>query len=70
MPDLHHGVVALLGATGVLSIFAPIQPAVGAAGILVLLWALRRRIRTVQATACPVGPRRAGGHGPGTPSRS
>lgn len=45
--------VALIGTAGALSIFAPIQPVLGAAGIALLVWDLRRRVRDLRAAACP-----------------
>lgn len=51
-PICNKIVVALLGTAGALSIFAPIQPLLGGAGIALLVWALRRRVRDLRATAC------------------
>lgn len=44
-PVCNKLVVALLGASGALSWFAPIQPALGALSGILLLVALRQRLR-------------------------
>lgn len=53
-PICNKVVVALLGSAGALSVFAPIQPVLGGAGVALLVWALRRRLRDLRAAACPV----------------
>lgn len=59
-PVCNQIVVALVGGSGALSLWAPAQPIVGAAAILLVLWALRTRLLTYQRTACPpVGGRLA-----------
>lgn len=55
-PICNKVVVALLGTAGALSIFAPIQPVLGGAGIALLVWALRRRLRDLRTTECRVPP--------------
>ena len=51
-PICNKVVVALIGTAGALSIFAPIQPALGAAGIALLVWGLRRRVRDPERRWC------------------
>lgn len=53
-PVCNQAVVALIGTSGALSWWAPIQPLVGIAAIGLVLWALRTRLATYQLTACPV----------------
>lgn len=53
-PVCNQAVVALLGTSGALSWWAPIQPVVGLLAIAVVLWALRERLRTYQLIACPI----------------
>ncbi|MHB8689447.1 MAG: hypothetical protein ACYDB4_20025 [Candidatus Dormibacteraceae bacterium] len=48
-PVCNHVVVALLGVSGALAYWAPIQPVLGAAAIVLLLWTLRRRLQRVAA---------------------
>ena len=42
-PICNHLVVALIGVSGALTYWAPLQPIVGLVAVLVLLWTLRRR---------------------------
>jgi hypothetical protein len=51
-PVCNKFVLLALGATGAMEFFAPIQPVLAVAGVVVLAIALRVRLRT--ATACPV----------------
>ena len=53
-PICNKLVVALIGTAGALSVFAPMQPFIGAAGIALLLVGVRRRLRDLRAAACPV----------------
>ena len=53
-PICNKVVVALIGTAGALGVFAPIQPALGAAGVALLIAGLRRRLRDLRATACSV----------------
>ena len=53
-PICNKVVVTLIGTAGALSVFAPIQPALGAAGIALLVVGLRRRLRDLRATTCPL----------------
>lgn len=53
-PVCNQFVVALVGTGGALSLWAPIQPLVGVAAIVLVLWALRNRLATYQLTACPL----------------
>lgn len=48
-PVCNHVVVAMLGVSGALAYWAPIQPLLGAAAVLLLLWTLYRRLRGVPA---------------------
>jgi len=56
-PVCNQAVVALLGTSGALSWWAPVQPFVGALAIGLVLWALRTRLQTYQLAACPVPER-------------
>ena len=47
-------VVGLVGTSGALSWWAPVQPIVGVAAVALLLWTLRYRLQTSQLEACPV----------------
>jgi hypothetical protein len=51
-PVCNKLVVIALGTTGALEWFAPAQPILAIASIVLLAWALRVRLRT--ATSCPV----------------
>jgi hypothetical protein len=53
-PICNKVVVALLGASGAMSYFAPIQPILGVGAVALLFVALRRRLRAVNAESCPV----------------
>lgn len=53
-PVCNQAVVALLGTSGALSWWAPVQPVIGLLAIAVVLWALRERLKTYELTACPV----------------
>ena len=46
-PVCNHVVVAVIGVSGALAYWAPIQPVLGAAAVLLLLWTLRRRMQGV-----------------------
>ena len=46
-PICNHVVVALVGISGALTYWAPIQPLLGLAAVSILLWALRRRLQGV-----------------------
>ncbi len=52
-PVCNKLVVALVGLSGALNLWAPIQPILGVASLGLLAWALRRRLAT--EAACPVG---------------
>ena len=54
-PVCNQAVVALIGTSGALSWWAPVQPFVGALAIGLLLVALRTRLRTYDLEACPIG---------------
>jgi hypothetical protein len=51
-PACNQVVAALVGTSGALSWWAPIQPLVGVAAIALLVLALRRRLSTYDAAAC------------------
>ncbi|MFW2383043.1 MAG: hypothetical protein ACN4GZ_14915 [Acidimicrobiales bacterium] len=53
-PVCNQAVVALIGTSGALSWWAPVQPIVGIVAIGLVLWALRTRLATYQLTACPI----------------
>jgi hypothetical protein len=53
-PVCNQAVVALVGTSGALSWWAPVQPAVGMIAVALLVWTLRQRLRTFQLTACPI----------------
>ena len=53
-PVCNQLVVALVGTSGALSWWAPIQPVVGLVAIGVLLYTLRMRLQTFRLTACPL----------------
>jgi len=53
-PVCNQAVVALIGTSGALSWWAPVQPFVGLAAIGLLLYTLRLRLRTYELIACPV----------------
>lgn len=51
-PVCNKLVVAALGVSGAISIWAPLQPVLAVASVLLLAWSLRRRLRN--ARACPL----------------
>ena len=53
-PVCNQAVVALVGTSGALSWWAPVQPLVGLAAIALLIYALRRRLDTYELTACRI----------------
>jgi len=53
-PVCNQAVVALVGTSGALSWWAPVQPVVGMTAVGLLLWTLQQRLRTYQLTACPI----------------
>ena len=53
-PVCNQAVVALVGTSGALSWWAPVQPVVGLAAIALLVHTLRRRLDTYRLTACPI----------------
>ena len=56
-PVCNQLVVGLVGTSGALSWWAPVQPVVGLAAVGLLLWALKRRLDTYQLTSCPLPDR-------------
>jgi hypothetical protein len=53
-PVCNQAVVALVGTSGALSWWAPVQPIVGLLAIGLLVWTLRQRLATCELVACPV----------------
>ena len=53
-PVCNQAVIALVGASGALAWWAPIQPVVGLAAIAVLIYTLSERLRTYKLAACPL----------------
>ncbi len=53
-PVCNQAVVALVGISGALSWWAPVQPLVGLAALTLLVWTLRKRLRSYRAVACPI----------------
>ena len=53
-PVCNQAVVALVGVSGALSWWAPVQPFVGLLAVGLLLYTLRKRLNTYKLTACPV----------------
>lgn len=53
-PVCNQLVVGLIGVSGALSWWAPVQPIVGLAAVALLVYALRQRLNTYQITSCPV----------------
>lgn len=53
-PVCNQAVVALVGTSGALSWWAPVQPVVGMIAVALLVWTLRERLRTYQLAACPI----------------
>jgi hypothetical protein len=56
-PLCNKLVVALLGTSGALGTFAPLQPALGAVAVMLAASALFLRIRSIRRGACPVKAR-------------
>jgi hypothetical protein len=50
-PVCNKAVLLALGTTGAMNVFAPIQPLLAAAGLVMLAWALRVRLRNANACA-------------------
>jgi hypothetical protein len=53
-PVCNQAVVALIGTSGALSWWAPVQPVVGLLAIALLVHTLRRRLDTYRLAACPI----------------
>jgi hypothetical protein len=53
-PVCNQLVVALVGTSGALSWWAPVQPVVGLVAVGVLLYTLRMRLATYRLSACPI----------------
>ena len=54
-PVCNKLVVAVLGTSGAMTVWAPVQPALAVLSVVGLAWALRRRV--TNEYACPVNPR-------------
>ena len=55
-PVCNKAVVALIGTSGALNWFGPIQPFLGALGLALAIWALVLRLRPAPACALPASP--------------
>lgn len=53
-PICNPAVVAIVGTSGAISWWAPVQPIVGLVAIGLLIWALRKRLETYELGACPL----------------
>lgn len=53
-PVCNQAVVALVGVSGALSWWAPVQPIIGLLAVGLLLYTLRKRLNTYRLAACPV----------------
>ena len=53
-PVCNQAVVALVGVSGALSWWAPVQPVIGLLAVGLLLYTLRKRLNTYRLSACPV----------------
>ena len=53
-PVCNQAVVALVGVSGALSWWAPVQPIIGLLAVGLLLYTLRKRLNTYKLAACPV----------------
>ncbi len=54
-PVCNRLVVSLIGTSGALNWFRPLQPVLGVLAVGLLLFALHRRVRTFAMASCPVG---------------
>ena len=52
-PVCNQAVVALVGVSGALSWWAPVQPVIGLLAVGLLLYTLRKRLNTYKLSACP-----------------
>ena len=53
-PVCNQVVVALVGTSGALAWWAPVQPVIGLLAVALLVYTLRKRLRTFRLVACPV----------------
>ena len=53
-PVCNQAVVALVGVSGAMSWWAPVQPVIGLLAVGLLLYTLRKRLNTYKLSACPV----------------
>ena len=53
-PVCNQAIVALVGVSGALSWWAPVQPFVGLLAVSLLVYTLRKRLNTQRLAACPV----------------
>ena len=63
-PVCNKLVVAVLGASGAMTVWAPVQPALAVLSVVGLAWALRRRLRNEYA--CPLPSRSPSTSAPAT----
>lgn len=54
-PTCNKLVLLALGSSGAITWFEPVQPLLAVAGIVLLAWALRRRLASERSCALPVG---------------
>ena len=53
-PVCNQAVVALIGVSGALSWWAPVQPIIGLLAVGLLLYTLRKRLNTYKLATCPI----------------
>ena len=53
-PVCNQVVVALVGTSGALAWWAPVQPVIGLLAVSLLVYTLRKRLQTFRLVACPV----------------
>lgn len=64
-PVCNQLVVALVGTSGALGWWAPVQPVVGLVAVGLLVYTLRLRLQTFRLTACPLPGAATGGRSGG-----
>ncbi len=60
-PVCNQAVVALVGVSGALSWWAPVQPFLGLLAVSLLVYTLRKRLNTYRLSACPIPAQRPSG---------
>ena len=53
-PVCNQAVVALVGVSGAMSWWAPVQPVVGLLAVSLLVYTLRKRLNTYRLASCPI----------------